>query len=133
VTLRWIQGEGVLPRVQPPQTTVDAFKTDVKNQLAGIMDRLSRLQITVNQAQKAASPRKGDLARIAQELIMVKQELASNLPFVADQFNESMENSMTEARQEIEAWFQAEITRRGLAAGTMAPISLSSGDEEQAQ
>jgi hypothetical protein len=50
------------------------------------------------------------------ELAMVRQEIVSNMPFVANQFEEHMETRVQKARSDIEAHMQASVQRVGLAA-----------------
>lgn len=50
------------------------------------------------------------------ELAMIRQEIVSNMPFVADQFSEHMETRTEKAKSDIEAHMNVAVNRVGLAA-----------------
>lgn len=93
------------PVQQPePDRRTDKYGPELLDRLHRAVERIDTLsEGKLTKAQKA-------------DLAMVRQEIVSNIPFVAAQFDEHMEERVQKARSDIEAHMQASIQRVGLAA-----------------
>jgi hypothetical protein len=65
------------------------------------------------------------------ELDLVKQEIESNLPFVARSFDEHAEETIEKAKIEAEAYLTGALIRAGMSSLGGSPITLESGDDER--
>jgi hypothetical protein len=59
---------------------------------------------------------KKDKETIMNEITMLKQEIRSNLPFIHSSFNEQIDKTVTEAKGEIEGFYEAKIRNLGIEA-----------------
>jgi hypothetical protein len=66
---------------------------------------------------------KGDRELIINSINKLVQEIQSNIPFVADQFKEQMDKTITEAKSEIEAFTENKIRSTGIDALKLGFIS----------
>jgi hypothetical protein len=88
------------------EQTTDGF-ADIKDLLLA-KDRLS----------------KEDRKHVVAFIEKMMQEIRSNIPFVAEQFNRQINKTVTEARQEVEAYVLHNIIERGLASFKEEVLSL---------
>ena len=87
-----------------PEARVDLFSGEMAKTLSGVIGRIDEMA-------------KGRLTKAQlSELAMMKQDIKSNLPFVASQFDEHMENRVERAKADVEAHMNNAISRVGLAA-----------------
>jgi hypothetical protein len=110
-TLERLDGKPI-PGLPDPQSRVDQFSEEVRvdlEQTIGLMDKaLKELQGV------GLSKTKYNL--VAEAINSARRNLNSNLPFVADQFSEHMENVFEAAKQEIHGYMTNVIQRAGMSA-----------------
>lgn len=96
----------------------DGFKKDVRATMQQAQDLADKATVTLKGGNLKASDRK-ELLHDIQQLM---QQVKSNLPFIADQFSEAMDKTVTDGKQELEAFASETVRRHGLAAlGSTAP------------
>lgn len=73
--------------------------------------------------------------RVLGRLKRLRQDLASNLPFVSKSFGEHMEKTVERAKVEVNAYLQSAVQCAGLAAlgASDGPLALPSGDPKPAE
>lgn len=96
----------------PLRTQDDAFKHEMRGKLSDSVDRLKELREKVSTGNSSAKARNETLT----ELAMVIQELQSNLPFVADSFDEHVEKKVEAAKAEVHGYMTGHLQARGIEA-----------------
>ena len=87
-----------------PEQRVDLFAGEMAQTLSKVIDRIDEMS-------------KGRLTKAQlQELAMMKQDIKSNMPFVANKFDEHMEKRVERAKADVEAYMNNAVSRVGLAA-----------------
>jgi hypothetical protein len=108
VTLDYVAGQGHFPEGAPFQNKVrqfnDEFTADIGN-LGKDFDAV------INLAEQCKAQK-----RLVQALEQLKMHFVNNIPFVAEQFAEQMEKTVTEAKGEIEAFTEGKVRQYGLEA-----------------
>lgn len=82
----------------------DMFKNEFRDKVSRIAECMENMGKAIDELKSAKSIKKSDMERIAGMFANVRQDIVSNMPFAADQFNEHMERATTEAKGEIEAF-----------------------------
>lgn len=119
-TLRWIAGEGYVPEPvldHARERVVKEFKDDI----AHIHKELDEAKTFVDNLLTQKTVSKGDVKRLHEMLTQAKQDIQCDLPFVAKQFNETVEKTIASAKGEFEAYVlhrALEIGSRGLVENT---------------
>ena len=75
----------------------------------------------------------GKPKRLHRELNMIKQEIASNVPFIKKQYTEQIDKTLLEAKNEIEAFVEKKIRTIGIEGFKKELIKLSDVNIEQKQ
>lgn len=127
-TLQYVAGERQ-PYI-PFRTQTDHFKTEAD---AAIQKLTARVDAAITQMEgeigSSLSAKKKD--QLLSTLRMLRQDVASNLPFVANSLAEHMENTVETAKTEVHAYIASAIERAGIAAlSATTPLQLSSGDND---
>lgn len=100
------------------KTTFKAEFKDTMNESLASLDKLTDLIGECKLSEKAKSQLLGSVR-------MAKQHIESNIPFVANQFSEHMEETLEKAKVEVGAYIQAVISRTGIEAlQGKSPITL---------
>jgi hypothetical protein len=132
-TIRRIKGEDRIP--DPPveskrEQFINEFRADVRK-VAQLCDEAIRIA-----REMAAKPTVGKKEReeFVGRLGMLRQAIASDMPFVADQFNEQMDRTVAEAKGEVDAFITNLIVHTGLTAlrHDMVAIEAERADEPKA-
>jgi len=111
VTIRWISksdGENLFHTEPPYQNKVQQFNSEFETDMEGLAKRFDSVIALANQtnAQK----------RLIKELELLRQTVASNIPFVTKSFSEQMEKTVTEAKGEVEAFVRHTVEAYGIEA-----------------
>lgn len=110
-TLRQRNGEQIA-RLPAPQSRSDQFSAEIAEDMARILKRCDDLAAGAkNRAQ-------------LQEINQLRQDLAQNLPFVADSFAKHMESTVESAKSEVHGYMTGAIQRAGLDALSATPPLL---------
>lgn len=116
-TLRHVGMEDV-PGIAFAPNSKEQFQNELKDRLAEAVKTLTSLQALVEEGKKVP---------LREAVRSLKQQLESSLPFVADQFNEHVENVTEHARIEVAAYLANAVQRAGLkalGADDPAPLAL---------
>ena len=113
-TIRYINGKNI---DNPPEilNKKEIFRKEFKEDL----DKISNnLQESINAIQESISSKK-PLNKSQKELVLnnlykLQQDLNSNMPYMAEKFDEQMDKSISHGKAEIEAYVQNKITSLGL-------------------
>ncbi len=111
VTIRYIRGEPAqnLSHTNPPyQNKVEQFNTEFDNKIKNIGKRFDE---TIALANKTKAQK-----RLIFEIEQLKMWFVSNIPFVNKQFSEQMENTVKEAKGEVEAFVIGMVQSYGIEA-----------------
>lgn len=81
----------------------DQLRGEFKETCDGIQRRLYKAIHKLETMAEGKSLKKGDLQDALQEVKMARQDIGSNLPFVASQFDERTEEVITKTKAEMEA------------------------------
>lgn len=112
VTIRRYQGKRV---EDPPCTDIreefeEEFRATAKKAYSQSQEALDKINHILSQN----SVKKSDLNKVKDLLTQVNYNIGSNLSFVYGKFNEQVERSVTEAKNEIEAFIENKIRATGL-------------------
>lgn len=130
-TLQRIEG------VPMPSIPFRAQHDDFKAELNGTVDGLlTRIDETIREMKEGIGASLSNKKRdeLLYGLTRLRQDVASNIPFVAKSFGEHMEQSVEKAKIEVNAYVQAMVNRAGLealAASGDAPLQLSAPSDTQ--
>lgn len=112
-TIRYVgeDFQGECPEVNQKQI----YQNELKNKVSDIMGEADKLmtqaiKLLDGKGQIKAADRKSLLETIEK----LRMEIRSNMPFAAECYNEAMEQTITEAKAEVEAFIQNKITQLGL-------------------
>lgn len=111
-TLSHLNRQSVPQISEPEETHHDVFAREVETKLAEVAKRLVSL---ANALPEGPLP-KTKVADLAKSLTNIAGNLKSNTHFVAEQFQEHMENVTEKAKIEVNAFVTQAVTRAGLAA-----------------
>lgn len=104
-------------QVEPPpfhderSIVKDEFKKKTKEVAATLDEAEARLQELLKPGSKI---NKAELQLLLKDIEKAKREVRSNLPFVEEQFEEAMEETVGEAKATIEAFMMDTASRMGL-------------------
>lgn len=119
-------GQRMVPGIPDPINRRQQFQREADKQLTTALAELDALRAEI-EALKVSDKQKQALRSRVQ---VARQELASNLGFVADQFGEHMEKVVEHAKIEVEAYLTGAVVRSGLQAlGAKPLLELPAQDE----
>jgi hypothetical protein len=120
-TLSYEQGT-MVPGLPQPVSRADQFSGEMSETVKSSIDRLRLLSTSV--ADMGLPKRKAE--QIRSDIAMAIQELEANVPFVAERFNEHVEEGIEAAKVEIHGYMVGAMTRAGLGAlaQTQGPLVL---------
>jgi hypothetical protein len=119
-----------IPGIAAPRNSVDEFKEELTEKLAGIMADVDATIAGIKAEAGSLSKKRVDAMLAHME--RVKRELNANLPWVAKVFGKHMETTVEKAKVEIEAYVTGTIARAGIAAiAGQAPIALGPGEPDE--
>lgn len=102
-TLQRLDGK-MVPGLPDPEKRTDQFSVEMRKSMQNVLDRLDALIAGAKtKAQK-------------HEMEMLRQQIVSNLPFVASQFEKHMEDTVEDAKQEVHGYMTGLLQRAGLQA-----------------
>jgi hypothetical protein len=99
----------------PYQSKREQFQTEFEEDCKKFATQLDHLEDTLN-IVLASKPNKSHIQNLLGQVRMLRQGIESNLPFIVTQFNEQMDNTVKEAKGEVEAFVQHKILSAGLEA-----------------
>jgi len=105
ITLRFTENDGTIENLEMPNKRTE-FHANFDDSVGGIMERFNAL---VAKAKDKNAPK-----WLVEEVEVIQGWLKANIPFLAEQFDRQMVNSVTEAKAEIEAYVTNRVQRAGL-------------------
>lgn len=123
ITLNCIPSENQYNIPEPPyQNKVTEFNKEFGDYMG---DLASKFDEVIDLAKKTKAQ-----ARLVKALELLKQGYKSNVPFVANSFSEQMENTVKEAKGEVEAFITAKVAQYGIDAIKQQAPQLPEGRAE---
>lgn len=115
VTIRHINHE-MYP--EPPfQAKADIFNAEFQKQMHNFgVDMKKTVETAIDLLTNKANIGKGDRDVILKSIDSLVSHITNSIPFVQEQFRESMEKTVVEAKSEIEAFIENKIRNTGLEA-----------------
>lgn len=108
-TLTWKAGEGYLPGI-PSFDRKEVFKQEMSDASQEAIEGIKKLIAAVGETGLSKKKQEELLSGANKAL----RALTSSMPFVHDQFNEHVENTVERGMQEIHGYLNAAITRAGI-------------------
>lgn len=109
VTLRYREGKNItddVPYENPITKHKDKFDSHIDKTYEKTNNLISDLQKLFSEKKTL---NKSDKEKILSALQKIKYDIGENAKFLAQEFNEQMENTVTESKGEIEAFFENKI------------------------
>jgi hypothetical protein len=106
-TIRYRMDKGMM-EYPPFESKIKQFNDEFEHDMKKIASKCDAL---IKEAEDRKLPK-----TILHQLQMLKQDLASNIPFVNRSFTEQMENTVKEAKGEVEAFISHKVQSMGLQA-----------------
>lgn len=130
-TLARVQGE-TMPAI-PFRSQHEDFKAELNGTVEGMT---ARIDATIQQMRDGIGASLSNKKRdeLLAELVRLRQDVSSSLPYVAQSFGEHMEQTVEKAKIEVNAYVHSAVTRAGLTAlseGGAAPLQLSAPSDTQ--
>lgn len=130
VTIRRINGK----RTEdcPEENQREIFEREFEEKMKSLDDKLRTLTVQAEQIlNDKSAPKKSDKETILMQLRMLHQEISSNIPFMASQFNEQMYKTVTEAKGEVEAFVMNKVHSLGIEGLKMEMLALNEGNKDE--
>lgn len=109
ITLEYVTGDEKSYRSEPPfESKTRTFNKEFEQ---SCKDLAKRFDDTIKLAEETHAQK-----RLVTEIQMLRQAIASNLPFINNSFTEQMEHTVTEAKGEVEAFVTHTVTSYGIEA-----------------
>lgn len=109
-TIRYTEKDGYIPAIVENNSKREQFRNEFSDT---ILKAMEQVQDQINEIQKSLDDKKSlgvkDRKEMISKLQQVKYNIGSNLDFCVEQFDEQMEKTTLDAKEEIEAFFQNKI------------------------
>lgn len=117
----------MIPGLPDPESRTEQFKDEMQKDLEKV---IGKVKGTIARIDEMGLP-KGKAATLKQTFESVLQDLQSNMPFVAKQFDKHMEGTVEAAKQEVHGYMTGVLQRAGLEAiSANMPLQIDhKGDE----
>lgn len=130
VTIRRLNGKRMEPC--PEENKRQEFEKEFEIKMLKLNDKMKSLTEDAEKILNDKAPvKKSDRDLILNQLRMLRQEVGSNIPFVASQFNEQMDKTVTEAKGEVEAFVMNKVHSLGIKGLEAEMLSLNDGTKSQ--
>lgn len=115
VTIRRIKDQGRIP--DPPYTADrDLFNKEFDEKIRNAMETMNSLIAETEQLKTQKTISKKTLTEHIARLERIRQEIVSNVPFIANSFSEHMDGVVSSAKIEFDAFAENQIHKLGLGA-----------------
>ena len=127
-TLQHLNGQPV-PQLKPPTKTTEKFSADIKAVMKEAQDDLNKIAESLMDGNIGKTKAK----ELHKSLQLIAARLTGSTGFVADQFDEHMEQTVEKAKVEVNAYVVGMVQKAGLDALGVKhePISLEYKGEEE--
>lgn len=123
-TLQSFNGEQV-PQLPPPASRVDQFSAEMKRDAADTVAACRELDELID----SLGLPKGKAEQLRAKSRTIAAKVSSSMPFVADQFEEHMENVIEKGKAELHGYMGGVLQRAGLTALTGGALPLALEDQ----
>jgi len=113
-TLRRVAGQQM--ELCPETNQRQKFEEEFKGKVRGATDQMSKIVAEANEILDQKTLKKADRDSLKEMLNRLMMEVRSNMPFVQSQFNEAMDQTVREAKGEVEAFVAQRINSLGQSA-----------------
>lgn len=129
-TLAYVGGKRMAdpPLVDKQEQFRDEFKKDTQE----VAKKLDALAAFVQKLNDKPTVTKGERAELLGRISSVRQDIASDMPFVVEQFHRQMDQSIKEAKGEIEGFAIRRIITAGVAAIAAEDRAIAAEDRAMA-
>lgn len=127
-TIKFHGNEGV--ESPPYKSKLDQFQHEFKNKMRNVGEDVKRVVAdAVEILENKKTIGKADRDHILESIKKLVQNISSNVPFVASQFNEQMDKTVHEAKQEVESFVMRKFTEIGIKHADELGIMLPEFDD----
>jgi ElaB/YqjD/DUF883 family membrane-anchored ribosome-binding protein len=128
-TLKYVSGK----KMEEPHfvSKVQQVSNEFRNKMVNLTTKLKNMMENTDEILDKKTVSKGDRDILKNEMRSLMQEIQSNLPFMADQFSEQMDKTVSEAKAEIEAFLTNRVEDKGLLNSPNANFLLGNSNEEK--
>jgi hypothetical protein len=128
-TLKYVGGQ----KMEEPQfiSKVQQASNEFRNKMVNLTTKLKNMMENTDEILDKKTVSKGDRDILKNEMRMLMQEIQSNLPFMADQFSEQMDKTVSEAKAEIEAFLTNRVEDKSLLDSPTAKMLLGEKKDEE--
>lgn len=113
-TLEYVYGKQMPPC--PEVNKKREIQNEFRDRMKELGARLSKITASADALAANSKPTKADRESLRKEIGRLVTEITSNLPFVAECFAETVEETVTQAKGEIDAAFTNAVHRMGMEA-----------------
>jgi hypothetical protein len=120
-TIQHIMGKQ-MPGIPKPETRTEQFGREIKATMQKSLDALDETMASID----SMGLPKGKAETLKAQIRGARMQLASNAPFVADQFDEHMEGTVEKAKAEVHGYMTGALMRAGLThlEGVVLPLAI---------
>lgn len=113
VTITYADGKEI--EACPEQVnTIELFKQEFAEDITKFKNSINKaVKETQNLLKKKGKINKGELQSIHDKILKIEQDMKSNLPYITGQFKEQMEDTVHEAKAEVESFINNKILSLG--------------------
>lgn len=130
-TIDWVRDVGKVEEAPDDELEVERVQHGFSRNLGVFLKTVKKRSREIEDILAKKTVNKGDRASIRSTLMLIVQEIESNLPFAIDQFNEATGRIVTAAKSEVDAFVTAAITQTGLQGlKDISVRQLTAGDED---
>lgn len=119
-TLHTVNGEHMAPT--PFMSKREQFQNEFAEHCGEVAEKLDDIEAFAKGLMEKPSVTKAERVDLIERIRMLRQQISSNMPFVAKSFNEQMNKTVSEAKGEVEAFVQHRVINAGLVALGAEPL-----------
>jgi hypothetical protein len=114
-TIRMTENNWNIPAILDEETPISESRKSMNDRLNTVMEKTDRMIADVNALLKdKKSANKGELTALTNQLAMIRQDIFSNLPFVAKCFDEKIEKTVQYAKGEVDTFVAHTLRAAGM-------------------
>lgn len=119
-TIKTLQGK----RMAEPNyiSKVEQTNREFQTKMSNLSVKLKNLTEKTDAILGKTSITKADREAIKKDIAKLTQEIGANIPFVAEQFAEQMDKTISEAKSEVEAFIASRMEEKGLGGPTASGL-----------
>lgn len=111
-TIAFVEGHEVKPPVLESQRVM--FDKEFEDKMAQVASDISPFYEAIQKILSKPNIGKHDRENILKEIDMLKMQIEKNIPFMKEQFTEQMNQTVNEAKAEVDAFIEHKLKHLGL-------------------